>query len=409
MLLVACLLLCFTEARSGAQGIPSGPVTTAAGRLTLGAQVSASAAPDTDDSQSTYFNYSDYQYNLMRLVRLDGSAVFRLGSRLSFLGDLRAQGTYGGEGSWTLQPYALFARIRPWPAHAFDIQAGLIPPVFGTFGRRTYANDNPLIGYPLAYQYLTSLRADAIPASADDLLRMRGRGWLVHYPVGAQTSNPGVPVMSGLKYDTGIEVHAGTEPIEVAAAVTTGTLSRPLARDDNGGKQVSGRIAVHPAFGLVVGFSAARGTFLARSVTDPLGAAASATSNDQRAIGFDVEYSRDYWEVRAESILSRWRLPALRAPFIDGPLGALAFDVEGRYKIRPGLYAAARVGHLTFSDITGTAGREPWDTPVTRIEVGGGYSIVRNVVAKAVFQRDWRDAPARNRLNLLSAQLLFWF
>ena len=40
---------------------------------------------------------------------------------------------------------------------------------FGAFARRTYANDNPLIGYPLAYQYLTSLRPDAVPATADAL------------------------------------------------------------------------------------------------------------------------------------------------------------------------------------------------------------------------------------------------
>ena len=66
----------------------------------------------------------------------------------------------------------------------FDIQVGRVPPTFGAFRRRTYAADNPLIGYPLAYQYLTSLRADALPANADELLRMRGRGWLSNFSVG---------------------------------------------------------------------------------------------------------------------------------------------------------------------------------------------------------------------------------
>ena len=37
-----------------------------------------------------------------------------------------------------------------------------MPPTFGAFARRTYANDNPLIGYPLAYQYMTTMRADAL-------------------------------------------------------------------------------------------------------------------------------------------------------------------------------------------------------------------------------------------------------
>src|SRR5437660_527842 len=61
---------------------------------------------------------------------------------------------------------------------AFDIQLGRVPPTFGAFPRRAYSTDNPFIGYPLAYQYLTSLRADALPANADELLQMRARGWL---------------------------------------------------------------------------------------------------------------------------------------------------------------------------------------------------------------------------------------
>ena len=71
-----------------------------------------------------------------------------------------------------------------------DIQAGRIPPVFGAFARRTYGADNPLIGYPLAYQYLTSLRPDAVPATADDLLAMRARGWRASYPVGVTSPAP---------------------------------------------------------------------------------------------------------------------------------------------------------------------------------------------------------------------------
>jgi hypothetical protein len=38
-----------------------------------------------------------------------------------------------------------------------------------------------LIGYPLAYQYLTSLRADSLPLNANELIAMRGRGWLSSY------------------------------------------------------------------------------------------------------------------------------------------------------------------------------------------------------------------------------------
>ena len=91
------------------------------------------------------------------------------------------------------------------------------------------------------------------------------------------------------------------------------------------------------------------------------------------------------------------------------PLSALATYVEGRYKIRPGLYAAARVDHLGFSEVTGSLGRETWDAPVTRIEIGGGYSILRNLLLKLSCQHNTRDGGRVTTLNLGAAQLVYWF
>jgi hypothetical protein len=113
--------------------------------------------------------------------------------------------------------------------------------------------------------------------------------------------------------------------------------------------------------------------------------------------------------VRAETVWSEWKVPAVGAPFIDGPLRALATYVEGRYKIRPGLYAAARVDHLGFSEVTGSLGRSTWDAPVTRIEIGGGYSIQRNLLLKVSWQRNTRDGGRVTALNLVSAQIVYWF
>ena len=43
---------------------------------------------------------------------------------------------------------------------------GRVPATFGAFSRNTYGTDNLLIGTPLAYQYLTSLRPDSLPDDA---------------------------------------------------------------------------------------------------------------------------------------------------------------------------------------------------------------------------------------------------
>ena len=81
----------------------------------------------------------------------------------------------------TLRPYALYARIRPRPEHPFDIQIGRIPPTFGAYGRRSYGPDDPLIGYPIVYQYATTLRSDALPATAD-LPRLKAAVETLHAP-----------------------------------------------------------------------------------------------------------------------------------------------------------------------------------------------------------------------------------
>ena len=231
----------------------------------------------------------------------------------------------------------------------FDVQVGRVPPTFGAFPRRSYEADNPLIGYPLAYQYLTSLRADAVPGSADELLQMRGRGWLANYSVGNLAPAPGVPLANAFRWDTGVQAHAGNDVVDLTGSITTGTLSNPLFTDDNSGRQVAGRVAFHPIAGLIVGASAAHGPFVSREAARATVGSERDGAFAQTAWGGDVEYSRAYYVLRAETVVSQWTMPSLGSPAISGPLRAVATSVEGRYKIRPGLYVAARGDHLGFS------------------------------------------------------------
>jgi hypothetical protein len=293
------------------------------------------------------------------------------------------------------------------------VQAGRIPPVFGSFGRRSYGTDNPLIGYPLAYQYLTSIRADAVPASADDLLIMRARGWRAFYPVGNPAPGPGVPMVSAYRWDTGVEARYGGERAEIAVSMTSGTLSAPRVGDDNDGKQWSGRGAWKPVVGLVLGASAARGAFVNRAIVDAYRPVLGEHDYTQTALGFDGEYSRGYWLVRGELIDSRWSLPRINAPFIDGPVAARAGYVESRYRIGPRLFVAARADRLSFSRVTGSrlfSGRPtPWEAPVTRVETGGGVYLQRNLTLRAVVQHDWRDGGRVRSRTYVSGQLSYWF
>ena len=379
-------------AAGGAGAETPGP---ALARLTLGGEVSLAIAPP----DPAFFNYTDYEYNPLRLARLAFSGVFRVHDRVALLAEARS------DNLGTPRAHALYLRVRPWAGRPFDLQAGRIPPVFGAFARRSYANDNFLIGYPLAYQYLTSIRSDALPATTADLLRMRGRGWRPSFPIGSQEVRPGLPLVNALRWDTGVQARAGSERLELLAAYTTGTLSSPRVRDDNGARQLCARLASRPIAGLVLGASAARGAYLARESTE--GLAVDADSFLQKAFGLDVEYSRDYWLVRAEGVWSGWDVPPIREPWVSGPLRARALSVEARYKLWPGLYAAARVDHLGFNRLPGTS--VTWDAPVSRVEAGGGYHIRRHVLVKAVYQHNRRDGGRRRSLDVAAGQILFWF
>jgi hypothetical protein len=397
-------LVWLSVAPAGAQTLPSEPISLGGGRLTIGGDVSTTVG----SSDPGFFDYTDYEHSALRLLRVDVSAALNGGDHLTLLGELRTENVD------SLEPYALYVRIRPWTKRAIDIEVGRIPPTFGAFARRTYASDNPLIGYPLAYQYLTSLRPDSLPASADELLRKRGLGWLTRYTVGDTALDKGVALVSAFRWDTGVQVHATAGVVNASVAVTAGTLSNPLFNDDNNGRQTAGRVEVRPVgalSGLIAGASVARGPFVAASaVRAALNDDSRAGEFTQTAWGADVEYSRAYYLLRFETIVSDWQLPIVRTPALMLPLRAVSTSIEGRYKIKPGLFAAARVDHLGFSDVAGTSVTEPWDAPVTRVEVGGGYSIQRNLQVKVSYQYNRRDGGILEQLaHLKAAQLVFWF
>jgi hypothetical protein len=390
---VAALHICGS---AQAQTFPSEPLTFGGGRVVVGGDAALAVAPEDEG----FFNYSDYEQTTLRQIRVGVSALVRLSERVSFLGELRS------ENFEYVTPFAAYARIRPFPNRNIDVQIGRIPPTFGRSSRRTYGHDNPLIGSPLAYQYLTSLRADSAPANADELLAMRGRGWLSQYSVGNVTADRGVPLVSAFTWDTGVQVSAGWKILTASVGVTNGTASNPRVSDDNGGKQIAARVTATPATGLAVGSSFARGEFLDRRVRALL--PDTGHDYDQAAAEFDVEYSRDHWLARAETVWSRWTMP-LGTGGTTATLRAASTALEGRYTFAPGWYGAARFEHLGFNRIATPTQTMEWEAPVRRLEVGGGYYLQRNLIVRTSLQFNRRDGGRVTGSQLLAVQLLYWF
>ena len=126
--------------------------------------------------------------------------------------------------------------------------------------------------------------------------------------------------------------------------------------------------SLHPSPAWPSAVRASRGAFVSQSAVR---AALPDARHDftQTAWGVDVEYSADY------SRSTRDRRQPLDVAGCAGAddrtaLSAIATSAEGRYKIRPGLYLAARFDHLGFSEVEGSTGRRSWEAPVNRWEVG---------------------------------------
>jgi len=391
-----CAAAWLIAADAAAQGLPAEPFTFGNGRVVLGGDAAVAVAPEDEG----FFNYSDYEQTTLRQVRFGMNALVRVSDRISVLAELRT------ENFDYVTPFALYARIHPLPNRRLDVQIGRIPPTFGSFSRRSYGNDNPLIGSPIAYQYLTSLRPDSVPADLDELVRMRGRGWLSTFSVGDRVGHRGVPLVSAFTWDTGVQLAAGWKMVNGAVAVTNGTPANPRVSDDNTGKQLSVRTTVTPATGLRVGTSYARGEFLDRRIRPLL--MNPGRDYDQTAAEVDVEYSRGHWLARVETVRSEWNVP-IGTTGSAVPLRAVASTFEGRYTFTPGWYAAARVEHLGFSTITASTGTTEWEAPVTRTEVGFGTYVQRNLIFKTSVQVNRRDGGRIKSSQLMAAQLLYWF
>jgi len=384
---------------ASAQWLPSEPVSLANGTVVIGADVTATIA----NADPGFFNYTDYEHSALRNFRVGVSARVRASDRFQVLGEVRMD--HGD----ALQPFALFARITPWPSQRFTIQVGRIPPTFGAFGRRAYGAANLLIGVPLAYQYLTSLRPDALPATTQDLVRMRGRGWLSNFPIGNSAADRGLPIINSFRWDTGVQVHGVNGVVEWTGAVTTGSLSNPRVGDDNGGRQLAGRVVVRPSAAFALGASAARGAYLSRSLASALPEGKRVEDGVQTAVGLDGEFSQGRFLARGETIWSRWTLPVALTSAENETLDAISVMAEARYRILPGTDVVARAERLGFDRLSSSRGLQTWEAPVRRFEIGAAYSLLRNVAVKASWQRNLRDGGRIRHDTLGAMQVLYWF
>ena len=401
--LLAAILV--TPAAAGAQVLPATPLTLFDGRLVVTGSVAVSAGTADDRS---YYNLAGYDIDLLRAAQAQVSASWRLSSRVAVVADV-----YGVTPSdrWHLEAYptSLYLQWQPMRSRRLTLRGGIVPPAFGGFLQRRYGVDNPLIGYPLTAHYATTIRPDAVPATADELLRKRAFGSVVRYSVGATNRDAGLPLVNAFGWNPGVGVGFEAGRLRGEVTLTRGGIANHWTDKHHGSWEGSGRVQASFGPGLVVGASLAYGSFLDSSLDTIVAAARANRHPRETAVGLDAEYSVGYWIVRAEITASRHTLPALGAPLLDGALWATGVDGEVRYKLAPGFYLAARASHLAFSRVDGSRGSDTWDANVGRVELGAGYSITRNVLLKVSHQYQTRDATWFPSRHSTAGQVSLWF
>jgi hypothetical protein len=361
-------------------------VAATRGRLAVGFEASGSLAPADDAG----FNDTSYGQNALRMFRLSVVASLRLNDRVSVLADVRT------DGFQSLYAQGLYIRLRPWRLREIDIQAGRIPPVFGAWARRRYASDNPVIGYPLVYQYLVSMPGGGTPIRPDAPYP---------YPRPDGTYAAPLPVVALSPWDTGVEVRLGHRLVEISASLTQGTLSRPRFQDDNDGKQLASRLALHVTPRLEAGASFARGEWPAERSEAP-GAAAD-PDRKQTAWGLDAELSAGRTVVRAELIYNTWDVVPEAAGQALPPARVLAAFGEAIWRLAPRLRLGGRIDRMTFrarDDVPSYGQFRSWEEPLTRAEIAVSFLPHRRVLLKAAYQYNWQDGAPPGRRGFAALQ-----
>jgi len=351
------------------------------------------------NARDSSLNLTSYLNDVTRLLRASLTFSFRPSTRVGVYINLTS------ENADRPLLYGAFVRLSPWGDERLWLQAGRIPPAFGTFPERWYAAANPLIGYPLLYQHATTLRSDNIPRDSAELLSQRGNGRASRYSGGGDPfPGPGMPMVSLLRWDSGVVGFGRAGALEYVAGITNGTFGSPKVVDQNDGKQILGRARVRPHPSFAAGFSAASGPYLDREVAPFLGGK-DLEGFRQTVVGGDAEFARGHLLLYGEGAWSRWE-----SPNIPEPLDAYSGFIEARYRLWPGLYLAGRLDRMGFSSVEGPGGQpEPWDYPLSRAEFGVGYSFEKLVLFKVVGQLNRFDESDELDEDIIAFQIAVHF
>jgi hypothetical protein len=273
------------------------------------------------------------------------------------------------------------------PLH-LTLQAGKFDLPFGNLGDRRYPRRNNFFALPLIHEYRTALPNYYLKES--DLVANRGAG-------------NGMRLLDLGMYGVGAMVSGSEGIVDYAFSLTSGMVSSTSYQTPNAvdGLGKVFRLALTPITGLTLGGAYAWGPYLVDQYLPPslyldLG------SFVQKAVEFDIEFSRGHFVIYGEGVYNVWPVPLESR---DVNLRVFGYYVEGKYTILPRLSLAMRVGALRFGNVLLGSVNQPWDDNVTEWEGGIGYFLDRNVILKLVRRETRIQSPGSPKDHLTALQI----
>ncbi len=346
----ACLVILATTAMASAQYQVSG-------QLDLVVRNNSAV----DGSNKTFKNFSNFDFVRARIF-FDAQPT----EKVSVFTQVLVNNS-------SFQLYGAYVRLSKVGGRDINIHAGLIPNPVGLWGPRTYSDKNPLIGSPLMYLYHTALSPGPDQNDNQELLDSRGKGFK-HY---------GLPMMYDPCWNTGIEVFGAIGMVDWSVGALSGSISAPRTQREKDLPQMTTRLGLYfsPVFSLQ--FSGFAGPYLS-DVSDFYTPFEQEDAEEYLNLGGGIGAHYDYGmlEMYGEAFVARWEHP------VYGNLDAYSAYVDARYKLAPQWYVAGRAEGIRFSehDFGGDVGKQDWDYPLNRFELGVGHRVNEAVTLKIVTQ-----------------------
>ncbi|MCI0623998.1 MAG: hypothetical protein L0387_20475 [Acidobacteria bacterium] len=304
-----------------------------------------------------------------------------------------------------LQGYLRYSFRLP---SGLNLQVGKFGHPFGQFLTRNYADQNPLIGFPLMYTHRTTIRSSRLPSNVYDFLRWQARAQpLPGYSSDSRGDNGWLPLIN-FSYPTGLMAFGSFSSADYRFALVNSSLAHPLNVGSPGQRLqwvASGGVT---AFQRVrIGGSFATGPYLDASVRPQLPAGSRWRDFTQRALGADLQLTLRHLELQSELLFTNFRVPG-----VSQRLGATGYFVELKHTLTPRLFVAGRWNQLYFDRFRSgfsNGARPRFDNNRYSVELGLGFHLSEKLLAKVSYQLNRTVVALEPRDDMVGVQLVYRF